>query len=152
MRKVSDKATGPVFDSNQMSLFDRPHLNVIRNLKASMREAIKNSKLSRDQIAQEMTEIARVEGLRPPGNSREISKTLLDKWVSDSSAHIIPLAILPVFCAVTESTLPLQALARALGLTIIAEQERKILSWAEAEIEKRRVARRARRLAEEIGI
>jgi hypothetical protein len=99
-----------------------------------------------------MTRVAIVEGLRLPGNSRSISKAILDKWVSDSSAHIIPVGLLPIFCAVVGDGLPIQILARPLELALISKQEAKILEWARAELERRKIEKRVQKLTEEIEI
>lgn len=139
-------------NSDQLSLFDQPSLNTISRLKAAMRESLKRCRLSRDQVTERMTEIILIEGLRCPGNSRAISKAILDKWVSESSPHIIPLSLLPVFCAVAGDWLPIQVIARPLGLTIISERERKLLLWADAEIKRREASKRANKLAEDIGL
>lgn len=135
---------------DQLSLFDGPSLNVLSRLKAAMRESLRGCRLSRDQIAEHMTETAWIEGLRLPGNTRVISKAILDKWVSESSPHIIPLPLLTVFCAVTNAWLPIHVLARALGLTLIDGKELKILRWAQAELERRGISEKAIRLLKEI--
>jgi hypothetical protein len=139
-------------NSDQLFLFDQPSLNVVSRLKAAMRESVKRCRLSRDQLADQMTEAIRTEGLPFPGNSRSISKAILDKWLSESARHIIPLSLLPVFCAIAGDWLPIQVVAKPLGLTIISERERKLLEWADAEIRRREASKRARKLAEDIGL
>lgn len=139
-------------NSDQLNLFDQPSLNVISRLKAAMRESIRRCRISREQIAARMTEIALIESLKWPGSSRAISKAILDKWVSESSPHVIPLALLPAFCSVAGDWLSIQVLARPLKLIVIPDQERKLLEWAEAEIERREASKKERKLAEDIGI
>jgi hypothetical protein len=137
---------------DQMDLFDRPNLNVTCRLKAAMRESLKNCDLSREQVAERITEIMKVEGLRCPGNSRGVSRAIFDKWVGESSVHMIPTAILPVFCAAARSWLPLQVLAASAGLKLISPDETKLLLWGQAEAGKRKISKRAKKLAEEIGL
>lgn len=139
-------------NSDQLSLFDQPSLNVISRLKAAMRESLRRSRMSRDQVAFHMTNIALIEGIRCPGNSRAISKAILDKWVSESSPHVIPLSLLPAFCAAAEDWLPVLTLTNPLGLSIITKRELKVLRWARAEIRKREASKAERKLAEDIGI
>jgi hypothetical protein len=138
-------------NSDQLDLFSRPSLNIISRLKAAMRESIRKCRFSREQIAEMMTEAVVVEGLRFPGNSRSISKAILDKWVSESSPHVIPISLLPIFCAATDDTLPIQVVAGTLGATIISDRELKTLRWAEAEIKRREATKREKKLAEDIG-
>jgi hypothetical protein len=138
--------------ARQLGLFGRPSLNILPRLKAAMREALRTSGLSRDQVADLMTEICRTEGIRLPGNSKAISRALLDKWVADGANHVIPITLLPVFCTATASSLPLGVLARALELEVIGPESQRLLQWARAEVERRRAAKEARKLAEEIGI
>jgi len=139
-------------NSDQLSLFDEPSLNIIFRLKASMRESLRRCRTSRDHIAERLTKIALAEGLKCPGNSRSISKAILDKWVSESSPHIISLTLLPAFCAAVNDWLPIQVLAKSLGLTVISEREQKLLEWADAEISRRHALKKERKLAEDLGI
>jgi hypothetical protein len=139
-------------DSDQLFLFNHPSLNIISRLKAAMRESIRQSRLSRDQIAEQMTDALLIEGLRCPGNARAISKAILDKWVSESARHVIPLSLLPVFCAIVGDWLPIQIVVKPLGLTIVSDRERRLLEWADAEIKRREASKKAKRLAEDIGI
>jgi len=137
---------------SQMNLFDGPSLNIILKLKMAMRMSLKQSNLSRDQIAERMTETMRAEGLKCPGNSAGVSKAILDKWVSESSAHVISVGLLPAFCFITNSWLAIQVLAASVGATVISEEDRRLLLWAEAEVQKRHIQKKVRKLAEEIGI
>ena len=98
-----------------------------------------------------MTEIAKIEGLRPPGNSKGISKSILDKWAGEAGNHHIPLSILPIFCSVTGSDQPLKVLTAPLGLKVINNEESKLLEWARAERRRRKATKQAKRLAEEAG-
>lgn len=136
----------------QLSLFETHSLNTIPRFKSALREAVRRSGLSRDHVADAMTAAMKTDGLKLPGNSRSVSRAILDKWLSDGAAHMIPASLIPVFCKATGSILPFQALMRPLGFWAVTEEQRKILLWAEAEIAKRRNAKRAKRLAEEVGI
>jgi len=136
----------------QYRLFEKPQLNVVPMLKAVMREVLKDCDLSREQVAGRMTELMQAEGLRCPGNSRSISKAILDKWVGERAAHVMPLPLLPIFCAAVKTRAPLQVLGWPLGWEVITEEDGRLLTWARAEIEKRRVTKKAKKLAEEIGL
>ena len=136
----------------QLNLFERPGLNIQSRLKAAIREALRECKLSREQVADRMTEIAKIEGLRPPGNAKAISKSTLDKWAGEAGNHHIPLSILPIFCSVTGSDQPLKVLTAPLGLKVINNEESKLLEWARAERRRRKATKQAKRLAEEAGL
>ena len=136
----------------QLSLFEQPSLNVMARLKAAMREALKACTLSREQVAERMTEIARSEGIRFAGNSRAVSRAILDKWVGEGAQHIIPIPLVTIFCAVTNSILPMQVLASALSVSVISKEDTALLAWARAGVDKRKKVKQARKLAEQIGI
>jgi hypothetical protein len=136
----------------QNQAFERMSLNTVFRLKAAMRKALKDTNLSRDQVADEMTEIMKIDGLRLPGNSKSISRTILDKWVCESAQHMIPVSLIPVFCQVVDSCLPVKILIQPLNLNIIDRNQSKILEWAEAELEKRKIIEKARKLSEELGL
>ena len=135
----------------QLALFDKPSLNTVARLKEAMRESVRQCRLSRDEIADELSRIMKIEGLRPSGNARCVSKATLDKWLG-SENYIIPLSLLPLFCSITQSHLPIKALAAPLGLEIIDEEGGRLLKWAQAERRRREASKQAKRLAEEAGI
>jgi hypothetical protein len=136
----------------QYDLFGKLTLNINPIFKAVLREALKDSGLSREQVANQMTEMMTAAALRCPGNSKSISKAILDKWVGENAAHMMPLSLVPIFCAVTKTRIPLQVLCWPLGFEVISEEDGRLLAWARAETEKRKIAKRAKKLAEEIGL
>ena len=131
----------------QLKIFEQPSLNPTSRVKAAMREAIKECPLSREQIVDEMNRLAGIEGVKV-----KISLALLDKWVAQSTPHIIPWKLMPIFCRITENVLPLQALLAPLGATIVWDKDVRLLQWARAEIQRRALSKTARRLLEELGI
>ena len=137
----------------QRNLFDRPSLNPVPRLKAAMREALKGCGLSREQVVDRMNELASLEGLTTGGRNKKVTLPLLDKWVAEGAPeHVIPTKFIPIFCEAVGDFRVLQVLAGCLGLTVIRPEEQKLLEWARAEVEKRRIAKRARKLAEEFGL
>ena len=137
----------------QRSLWDRPSLDPTARLKAAMKEALRNTSLSREQVVDEMNRLAAAEGLTTNGRSQKVTPALLDKWLAPGATqHIIPLKLLPIFCAVVGSVEPLCVLAAPLGARVISEEEAKLLEWARLELERRRLSKRARKLAQEVGI
>jgi len=137
----------------QLDFWDNPSLDPTGRLKAAMREALKDCGLSRDQVADQINELARREGTATNGKAQRVTVELIEKWVSPSAAgNRIPVQYLPMFCRVTGSLLPLTALAAPVGADVIHGRERAKLAWAEAEIARRRTAVEARKLAQEIGL
>ena len=128
-------------------------LNPVPKLKASMRNALKQSNLSREQVVEEMNRLASLEGLTTGGRSQRITLALLEKWVAGSAQNqVIPLKFLPIFCKVLGDITPFVVLAKCLGCEVIWKEDQKLLLWAKMEREKRRAAKKARKLAEELGI
>jgi hypothetical protein len=119
-------------------------------LKSAMNEAIRASSLSRDQIVDEMNRLMRAQGWTTNGRAQGVTPALLDKWVAPSAGHVIPLRLLPIFCRVVGSNLPLEAYAKSfMGARVIDLQDEKLLLWARSEVELRRAKKRARKLAQE---
>lgn len=111
-------------DDRQISLFDylakvqaekrsdreRKHeamLNVREPLRLAVVNAIRECKLSRHQIAGEMSHLL----------GCEITKTTLDAWTAESKPlHRLPAEYLPAFCKATGSTEPLDVLNESAGI------------------------------------
>lgn len=129
----------------QVKIFTQPSLNPTSKVKAAMREAVKECPLSREQIVDEMNRLANIDGVKV-----KISLALLDKWVAQSTPHIIPWKLLPIFCRVTGNILPIQALLAPLGADIIWDKDVRLLQWARVEIQKRAISKRARKLLEDL--
>lgn len=137
----------------QPLLWDRPEIDPTNRLKAAMREAIETSGLSRMKVVADINALAHLEGMTCGGRGQNVTEDMLDKWCAASAiAHIIPLRYLPAFCRVTGSILPLVALAIPAGGSVIVNEDLKLLEWARLEIQRRRLGKDARRLAQEVGI
>jgi hypothetical protein len=110
---------------NQPSLFDlvrdlRPKvqisaLNVDLLFRSSLAKAIKDSSLSRIQIAAKMSDAL----------DFEITKTMLDSWTAESREGVnrFPACYLPVFCQLVGSIEPLKILADLIGCFVIQGPE-----------------------------
>jgi hypothetical protein len=138
----------------QMNLWDQLAMNAGPVIKAAMSEAIKRSSMSREEIVDEMNRIALAAGITCNGRCQKVSGAVLDKWVAPgAAAHQIPLRLLPVFCSAVRSNLPLEAYSRCFaGAKVVSEEDYRILEWARLEIASRQSKKRARRLAQEVGI
>lgn len=74
-----------------------------RRFRDSISQAIKNSPLSRYQIAARMSELV----------GQDITKTMLDSWTAESKEnHRMPAIFVPAFCEATTDTAPLMLLSK----------------------------------------
>lgn len=85
------------------------------------------------------------------GNSKSISKDLLDKWLSPSDATHPPslLAIL-AFCRATDNPAPLQIILQALGLDLMTKEDRKFRDYGRAVWEMKAARERKRKLENDL--
>ncbi|MBW2606103.1 MAG: hypothetical protein JRD05_00560 [Deltaproteobacteria bacterium] len=92
---------------------------IIDPLKASLRTAIKNSPLSRHQIAGEMSHLV----------DDSISKEMIDSWTRESDeingrpGRHIPAEYLPAFCKATGDNEPLIIMGKMVGLFVLPGPE-----------------------------
>lgn len=137
----------------QLDLWNRPDLDPTMRLKAAMREAIRLSGLSREKVVADMNELAAEAGLTTNGRGEKVTLNLLEKWVAPSAeGHRIPVHFLSLFCLITRSGLPLEALALVIGCRVVSAEDLRLLEWAKVETTRRKLGRDARRLAQEVGI
>lgn len=133
----------------QLDLFSPQSLDPTFELKRHLRLSLSKTNLSREQIADEMNKIASKEGMK-----KNVSKAVLDNWTKDSDPDRLPsLPWLIIFCRVMNDVSPITTLLRPLGCDLIDERGKTLLSWAEAELHRRKATRRARNalaLAEDI--
>ena len=134
----------------QLPLFGGESLNPVAALKRAMNLAVRESGLSRAQVADRLNEVLALEGLRTRGRDGVVSLALLEKWLAPADmAAVMPAKFLPAFCRVTGSLAPLMALARPLGAAVIGPEDQVLLEMARALMAEREAARRRRRLEEE---
>ncbi len=122
-------------------------LNVIPDLKKALNVAIKNSPLSRVHIAEKMNEL-----LEEEGSDFRVSADMINSWTKDDPSRIIPLKILPHFCKVTDSILPIAALIRPLEAKVIRGPEIDVLNLGFAELERLRVKQRKSSAMGKLGL
>ena len=90
-------------------LADVPHA-----LKAALVAAIKPCPLSRYQIVAQISEAM----------SRDVTKAMLDQYTAESAdAYRVPAELIPAFCLVTGSRVPLKVLAGAMRCVVLGPEE-----------------------------
>jgi hypothetical protein len=82
-------------------------LNMTSAVRHALYEAIRESGLSRWQIAAKMSELT----------DCEISKFMLDAWTSESKdGHRFPMEFAPAFCQATSNNGPIEVICRPVGM------------------------------------
>lgn len=107
-------------------------------MKSTMRLLVKQSGLSRDQMADAMNEIVRTSGKGLCKGSRYISVPTLEKWLADDERGQLPdLWGLHVLMLAANSDLaPLETWLSLFGCGVLSERDKKKVEFAELEIEK----------------
>lgn len=117
---------------SQLNLFSMPTLNVLRDVKAAMATAYKESGLSRDELCDRMNELADRHGVcLAGGRGQKLALATLEKWLNpEDREHLPSIKALPVFCAATGSIEPARAIFGPLGWQVIGDQDARLLEWA----------------------
>ena len=132
--------------AKQLDLFSGQSLNPIYELKDLIRSEMSRSSLSRDQIVDQMNELAGRKNL--PGR---ISKSTLDAWCKISDLSRLPSPVqLMLLCVVLKTNIFFKPLVYPLGSELISPEEKKILNYGKAELKKKKAAKEVRRALEEI--
>ena len=117
--------------------------NIDLLLRETISQAIKESPLSRFQIAARMSEIL---GL-------EVSKSMIDSWTAESREGInrFPACDLPAFCQTVGSIEPLRVLADLLGCVVVEGEEALLIELSKVGVEKERLFKRERAIKTILG-
>jgi len=119
-------------------------LNLQQRLREELKRAIRESDLSRWEIAGQMSDLI----------DSEISKYMIDAWTAESKeGHRFPAEYLPAFCRVTGSRGPLAMLAEAAGLYALPGPEALRAEIQKLDEEQKRLAaekRKRQRFLEEL--
>lgn len=138
--------------ARQLGLFNQLTLNVLRDLKTAMARDAEASGLSREELCEQMNQLAERHGVRlVKGTGQNITMATLEKWLNpEDKERVIPAKALTVFCAATGSPEPMQVLAAPLGWRVIDDKQAKLLAVAEMERDVRRKKAMIRKLEAEI--
>jgi hypothetical protein len=117
---------------SQLKLFNQPTLNVLRDVKTKMAEAVKASGHSREELCDKMNELADRYGVcLVGGRGQKLTIATLEKWLNpEDKEHLPSIKALPVFCAAIGSVDPMRAMIEPLGWKIIDDQDARMLAWA----------------------
>ena len=127
--------------------------HVMPDVRAAMRQ-IAGSRESegRKALVDKLNQIASEAEIKlTGGNSKSISKDLLDKWLAASdSSHPPSLLAILAFCRATDNPAPLQIILRAVGLDVMTDEDRKFRDYGRAVWEAEEAARNRKRIRERI--
>ena len=127
--------------------------HVMPDVRAAMRQ-IAGSRESegRKALVDKLNQIASEAEIKlTGGNSKSISKDLLDKWLSPSdSSHPPSLLAILAFCRATDNPAPLQIILRVVGLDVMTDEDRKFRDYGRAVWEAEEAARNRKRIRERI--
>ena len=133
--------------SHQIPLFDRPTFNIVKLQKEAMNAAAKKCVKSREQIVDDMKDLASRYGINLVPNGA-LSVDTFEKWINPNDlSRQMPARALPVFCAAVNDYVALDVMARPLGAAVIGPDEVRLLKWARAYLRERN-ARSERRAIE----
>lgn len=138
--------------TSQLNLFDRPTLNVLREVKERMATAARDCGMSREQLVDAMNDLAARYGVcLVGGRNGGLTRETLEKWLNQQDREHCPsLKALPVFCAAVRDTGAMQALVQPLGWQVINEQDARLLQWAKLYHSAKDVSRRMKKLEAEL--
>lgn len=86
---------------------DEGSMNIRERLRHSLNLAIRECRLSRSQIAGEMSHLLGV----------DVTKSMIDAWTAESKDNYrIPAEYLPAFCRVTDCNRPIEILTETAGM------------------------------------
>ncbi len=105
-------------------------------LRTTIGKAIKDSNLSRIQIAAKMTEALDV----------EITKTMLDSWTAESREGVnrLPACYVPAFCSAVGSIEPLRIQADPVGVYVVENEEALLIKLAKIREQKKKLSEEER--------
>jgi hypothetical protein len=115
--------------------------------KAAIAQTIKDSGLSRQQIADRMNEI--IGGNDPDG---PVTVAQIDSWTKKDDNRSSFFKYLPIFCLVAKSLRPMEAYFSSLGLKVISGKSINIFDLGEAELQRLENIRKRKTALMRLGV
>lgn len=142
--------------AEQLSLFHDDKIaallaGVLPQVRAAMNRVANSQRvLSRDQIADRLSELSRFAGVRLcAGNAHGVKVASLEKWLNPADREHPPtLMAVVAFCQVTGDPSPLHPLLAAMGLEIMTPEDKKQRDYGRACLAEK-AARKRKRLLED---
>jgi hypothetical protein len=122
----------------------------MRDIKAEMNQAVKDSGKSRDQVVDMMNELAARYGTRLNGRGG-LSRETFEKWLNAEDESRLPsIKGITFFCAVLKTTAPLAAMVNLLGGEIIEGADISMLKWARKYHQAKNLRKQMKQLEDEL--
>ncbi|WP_321402631.1 hypothetical protein [Maridesulfovibrio sp.] len=117
-------------------------------VRSRMNKVAASHHLSRDLIAERMTDIARSSGVKlSRGNAKSVKTATLDKWLSpEDRDHPPSLQAIITFVMATGDNSPLMPLLSVLGLEVMTEEDKQLRDYAKADLVAEKAKAEKRRL------
>ena len=121
---------------------------LMARLKSAMHQSAARCGLSREEIADRMTEIAQRAGASlSRGNAKSVTLATLEKWLNPSNTEHLPsILAVNVFCMVVKSAEPLAVMLRLHGCGVMTPNDKRLRDYAEAILAERDARKRKRQL------
>jgi len=103
--------------------------NMSRDIRRLLNDAIRESRMDREQIAEAVSARA----------GQPITKPMIDCWTGASRPHRFPGELIPAFCAALGNTILLQGLAEAAGCRVVERREARLIRIAQLRVIRGRV-------------
>ncbi|WP_028318454.1 hypothetical protein [Desulfobulbus elongatus] len=136
----------------QLNIFNYSSLHtVVRDVKEALNAEVEKSGKSRDKVLDRVNELAKRHRMPLTGQGG-LSKALFEKYLNPEDESRVPgLKALVLICAALETSTPLAVIATALGGgQLIGPEEARLLEWARAHRESKRLRQKMRRLEEDM--
>ncbi|HAS88243.1 MAG TPA: hypothetical protein DCS48_02910 [Desulfovibrio sp.] len=138
-------------DDNQEIEFQRLAANLaslMPMVRSSMNRVAEAHHLSRDLIADRMTDISRSSGVKlSRGNAKSVKTATLNKWLApEDRDHPPSLQAVIAFVMATGDNSPLMPLLSALGLEVMTDQDKKLRDYGQAVIEAKKSQKEKKKL------
>lgn len=139
----------------QASLLDDDHgklAGLIPAMRAAMNRAAGEDEAGRKLLVDRINAVAQASGIRlTAGNTKAISKDTLDKWLNPNDRDHTP-GILAVvaYCLAVKDVGALRVIARAAGLDLMTDEDRKHRDYGRACLAERQARKRKKMLEDTI--
>jgi hypothetical protein len=113
-----------------------------------MNRVAENHQLSRDLIADRMTDISRSSGVKlSRGNAKSVKTATLNKWLApEDRDHPPSLQAVFAFMMATGDNSPLLPLLNALGLEVMTDEDKKIRDYGKAVLDSKKAQQKKKKL------
>lgn len=117
-------------------------------IRSSMNRVAETHELSRDLIADRMTDISRSSGVKlSRGNAKSVKTATLNKWLApEDRDHPPSLQAVLAFIMATGDNSPLLPLLSALGLEVMTEEDKKFRDYGKAVINTKKAQQEKKKL------